>query len=69
MTLLSVYAGEHITEAELADCLGALLGYTADGVDVEPPEAVVQLEEQLPEDITTQLFAENVLGFPCSSLT
>ncbi|XP_062509735.1 cilia- and flagella-associated protein 251-like [Corticium candelabrum] len=61
--------GEHITEAELADCLGALLGYTADGVDVEPPEAVVQLEEQLPEDITTQLFAENVLGFPCSSLT
>lgn len=56
--------GEHITESELADCLGALFGYTSDGVDVEPPEAAAQLEEQLPEEVTMQMFAQNVLGFP-----
>lgn len=56
--------GEHVTESELADCLGALFGYTLDEAGAEPPDAAAQLEEQLPEEISMEMFGQNILGFP-----
>ena len=59
-----VFIGEHITDSELADCLGALFGYALDEAGAEPPEAAAQLEEQLPEEVSMQMFGQNILGFP-----
>ena len=55
--------GEHFTESELADHLGALFGHTADGLDVAAPDAAAQLEDGLPEKVTAGMLSSSVLGF------
>jgi len=64
-------AGEQMTEAELADHLGTLLGYSPDsigcGEDEFPPIADI-FDQRLPERITADMFAVRLLGFEsCAS--
>ncbi|EDV24111.1 uncharacterized protein TRIADDRAFT_57268 [Trichoplax adhaerens] len=64
--------GEHITESELAECFGTLLGYSDIGGSLETASyyptdnSETLLEEQLSENISANTFAEQVLGFPIS---
>lgn len=60
--------GEHMTEYELAEYLMTLLGYHAEGGSSELQEfdtniAGDVISENLPQDITAEMFANEVLGF------
>ncbi|XP_013416583.1 cilia- and flagella-associated protein 251 isoform X1 [Lingula anatina] len=60
--------GEHMTEYELAECLTTLLGFNAEGGSSEmhefdPSTAGDIIEENLPQDITVDMFADELLGF------
>ncbi|KAK1328619.1 hypothetical protein QTO34_012192 [Cnephaeus nilssonii] len=59
--------GEHMTEEELSDCFATLLGLNPEGWKSEPaasslkgPE--VRLEEELPDEITAEIFVTDILG-------
>ncbi|KAM4053992.1 cilia- and flagella-associated protein 251 isoform 2-T3 [Anomaloglossus baeobatrachus] len=64
--------GEHMTEEELADYLSTLLGLNPEGGSSELGISNVtgtaeQLEQEMPEEITTVLFARDILGFPVNN--
>ncbi|XP_073532367.1 cilia- and flagella-associated protein 251 isoform X2 [Phyllobates terribilis] len=61
--------GEHMTEEELADYLSTLLGLNPEGGSSELGTSKVtgtaeRLEQEIPEEITTVMFARDILGFP-----
>ncbi|NXW60505.1 CF251 protein, partial [Eurystomus gularis] len=61
--------GEHMTEAELARCLSTLLGRSPAGggssPDTHDPSGAAALtEEQIPAEITAEVFAADILGLP-----
>ncbi|XP_070255752.1 cilia- and flagella-associated protein 251 isoform X1 [Myotis yumanensis] len=63
--------GEHMTEEELSDCFATLLGLNPEGWKSEPaasslkgPE--VRWEEELPEEITAEIFVTDILGLTIS---
>ncbi|XP_073442098.1 cilia- and flagella-associated protein 251 [Dendrobates tinctorius] len=61
--------GEHMTEEELADYLSTLLGMNPEGGSSELGTSSVtgtaeRLEQEIPEEITTVMFARDILGFP-----
>lgn len=65
---LAVISGEHMTEYELAEYLMTLLGYHAEGGSSELQEfdtniAGDVISENLPHEITADMFANEVLGF------
>ncbi|XP_077995257.1 cilia- and flagella-associated protein 251-like [Glandiceps talaboti] len=60
--------GEHMTETELAEYLTTLLGCNPEGGSSElgrydPDHAGDVIEDELPENITADMFADEVLGF------
>ncbi|CAH1800946.1 unnamed protein product [Owenia fusiformis] len=60
--------GEHMTEYELAEYLVCLLGFSAEGGtsemnDFDPTVAGDIIDENLPQDITVDMFSDEVLGF------
>ncbi|KFO75804.1 WD repeat-containing protein 66, partial [Cuculus canorus] len=62
-------AGEHMTEDELARCLTTLMGKHPGGEGSEPdtydPSGAAALsEEEIPEEITAEIFAADILGLP-----
>lgn len=64
----NLLSGEHMTEYELAEYLMTLLGYHAEGGSSELQEfdtniAGDVISENLPQDITADMFANEVLGF------
>ncbi|XP_075424351.1 cilia- and flagella-associated protein 251 isoform X2 [Ascaphus truei] len=61
--------GEHMTEEELAEYLTTLLGLNAEGGSSElctydSAGAAELLEQEIPEEITTDMFAAEILGLP-----
>ncbi|XP_042636531.1 cilia- and flagella-associated protein 251 [Orycteropus afer afer] len=63
--------GEHMTQEEMVDCFATLLGMNPEGWKSEPatssftgPE--ISLEEQLPDEITAEIFATDILGLTIS---
>uniref|UniRef100_A0A8D0H5J9 WD repeat-containing protein 66 n=1 Tax=Sphenodon punctatus TaxID=8508 RepID=A0A8D0H5J9_SPHPU len=61
--------GEHLTEEELAECLTTLLGMNPEGgrselgtYDSTGAEAFI--EEEIPEEITAEIFTADILGLP-----
>ncbi|KAM4808158.1 cilia- and flagella-associated protein 251 [Rhinophrynus dorsalis] len=61
--------GEHMTEEEIAEYLSTLLGLDPEGGSSElgsydPTGASDLLEQEIPEEITTYLFATDILGLP-----
>ncbi|XP_039735308.1 cilia- and flagella-associated protein 251 isoform X1 [Pteropus medius] len=64
--------GEHMTEEELSDCLATLLGLNPEGWKSEPAAASTKgsqlcLEDELPDEITAEIFATEILGLALSS--
>ena len=64
----NVFAGEHMTEYELAEYLMTLLGFHAEGgsselQDFDTNIAGDVISENLPHEITADMFANEVLGF------
>lgn len=62
------FSGEHMTEAELAEFMSTLLGLgelggSAETGTYDASNASQLLREHLPEDITADNFAAQVLGF------
>ncbi|XP_075625551.1 cilia- and flagella-associated protein 251 isoform X2 [Balearica regulorum gibbericeps] len=69
LLLLLQRRGEHMTEDELAECLTALLGRRPGGGGSErdtydPSGAAALTEEEIPEEITAEIFAADILGLP-----
>ncbi|NWH49739.1 CF251 protein, partial [Fregata magnificens] len=69
LLLLLQCRGEHMTEEELAQCLTTLLGKHPRGGGSEPdtydPSGAAALtEEEIPEEITAEIFAADILGLP-----
>ncbi|XP_059569326.1 cilia- and flagella-associated protein 251 isoform X2 [Alligator mississippiensis] len=61
--------GEHMTEEELAECLSTLLGMNPEGGRSElgtcdPTGAAGLIEEEIPEEITAEIFTADILGLP-----
>lgn len=64
--------GEHMTEEELSDCLATLLGLNPEGWKSEPAATSTEgsqlcLEDELPDEITAEIFATEILGLALSS--
>ena len=59
------FLGEHLTESELAEYMSVLLGGDPANENEEDEESKIikPLEDDLPEKITVDLFASEVLGF------
>ncbi|XP_019328813.1 PREDICTED: WD repeat-containing protein 66 [Aptenodytes forsteri] len=69
LLLLLQCRGEHMTEDELAQCLTTLMGRHPGGGGSEPdtcdPSGAAALtEEEIPEEITAEIFAADILGLP-----
>lgn len=63
------HAGEHMTEYELAEYLTTLLGFNAEGGSSELQEfdsstAGDIIDQNLPVNVTEEMFASEILGFP-----
>ncbi|XP_065424173.1 cilia- and flagella-associated protein 251 isoform X3 [Chrysemys picta bellii] len=63
--------GEHMTEEELAECLTTLLGVNPEGGRSElgiydPSGAAALMEEEIPEEISAEIFTADILGLPTS---
>lgn len=63
--------GEHMTEEEMCDCLATLFGLNPEGWKSEPAATPVKdseicLEEELPDEITPEIFATEILGLTIS---
>ncbi|XP_016074503.1 PREDICTED: WD repeat-containing protein 66 [Miniopterus natalensis] len=63
--------GEHMTEEEMSDCFATLLGLNPEGWKSEPATYSVKgsevcFEEELPEEITAEIFATHILGLTIS---
>ncbi|CAB1321877.1 unnamed protein product [Coregonus sp. 'balchen'] len=61
--------GEHMTENELAECFTTLLGLNPEGGSpelgaFECDDAEDLLESEIPEEISMETFASDILGFP-----
>ncbi|GCC24021.1 hypothetical protein chiPu_0002420 [Chiloscyllium punctatum] len=61
--------GECMAEEEVAECLSTLLGLNPEGgsselISFDAKSASALLEEQLPQEITSELFMNEILGFP-----
>ncbi|XP_072456650.1 cilia- and flagella-associated protein 251 [Notamacropus eugenii] len=61
--------GEHMTEEELSDCFSTLFGLNPEGWKSEPATLAYKgssicLEEELPEEITAEIFTADILGLP-----
>ncbi|KAM9099738.1 cilia- and flagella-associated protein 251 [Sarcophilus harrisii] len=61
--------GEHMTEEELSDCFTVLFGLNPEGWKSEPATldykgSNIRLEEELPEEITAEIFTSDILGLP-----
>ncbi|XP_074061665.1 cilia- and flagella-associated protein 251 isoform X2 [Macrotis lagotis] len=61
--------GEHMTEEELSDCFSTLFGLNPEGWKSEPATlshkgSDICLEEELPEEITAEIFTTDILGLP-----
>ncbi|XP_074868746.1 cilia- and flagella-associated protein 251 isoform X2 [Carettochelys insculpta] len=61
--------GEHMTEEELAECLTTLLGMNPEGgrsemATYDPSGAAAVIEEEIPEEITAEIFTADILGLP-----
>nr|XP_021487003.1 cilia- and flagella-associated protein 251 [Meriones unguiculatus] len=59
--------GEHMTEEEMYDCFATLFGLNPEGWKSEPAatshrEQELCLEEELPDEITAEIFATEILG-------
>ena len=60
--------GEHLTEAELAEYTSTLLGLaeasgSAESRKFDATDAGQLLEQSLPENVTSTIFASEILGF------
>ncbi|KGL84942.1 WD repeat-containing protein 66, partial [Tinamus guttatus] len=69
LLLLLQRRGEHMTEEELATCLTTLLGTNPEGGISEPGTcdpsgAAASLEEEIPDEITAEIFTADILGLP-----
>ncbi|XP_009924027.2 cilia- and flagella-associated protein 251 [Haliaeetus albicilla] len=69
LLLLLQCRGEHMTEDELVQCLTTLLGRRPAGGGSEPdtydPSGAAALtEEEIPAEITAEIFATDILGLP-----
>uniref|UniRef100_A0A8C5UKX7 Cilia- and flagella-associated protein 251 n=1 Tax=Microcebus murinus TaxID=30608 RepID=A0A8C5UKX7_MICMU len=63
--------GEHMTEEELSDCFASLFGLAPEGWKSEPATssfkgAEICLEEELPDEITAEIFTTEILGLTIS---
>ncbi|XP_073079669.1 cilia- and flagella-associated protein 251 isoform X1 [Manis javanica] len=63
--------GEHMTEEEMSDCFATLLGLNPEGWKSEPAASSVKgseicFEEDLPEEITAEIFTTDILGLTIS---
>ncbi|XP_036027539.1 cilia- and flagella-associated protein 251 [Onychomys torridus] len=63
--------GEHMTEEEMYDCFATLFGLKPEGWKLEPASSSVRepeicLEDELPEEITAEIFATEILGLTIS---
>ncbi|XP_013359036.1 PREDICTED: WD repeat-containing protein 66 [Chinchilla lanigera] len=63
--------GEHMTEEEMTDCFATLSGLNPEGWKSEPAASAcrgseISLEEELPDEITAEIFASEVLGLTIS---
>ncbi|XP_067911131.1 cilia- and flagella-associated protein 251 isoform X2 [Heterodontus francisci] len=61
--------GECMAEEEVAECLSTLLGLNPEGgsselISFDAKNASVLLEQHLPQEITSELFINEILGFP-----
>ncbi|XP_067861898.1 cilia- and flagella-associated protein 251 isoform X2 [Heptranchias perlo] len=61
--------GECMAEEEVTECLSTLLGLNPEGgsselISFDATNASVLLEQQLPQEITSQMFVNEILGFP-----
>nr|XP_027804907.1 cilia- and flagella-associated protein 251 [Marmota flaviventris] len=59
--------GEHMTEEEMHDCFATLFGLNPEGWKSEPAASSVKgskicLKEELPDEITAEIFATEILG-------
>ncbi|KAK3514459.1 hypothetical protein QTP70_018701 [Hemibagrus guttatus] len=61
--------GEHMTEEELAECFTNLLGFSVEGQTAEckDTDSKLQLESELPPNITMDTFVTDILRFPMST--
>ncbi|XP_011803981.1 PREDICTED: WD repeat-containing protein 66 [Colobus angolensis palliatus] len=62
---------EHMTEEEMLDCFASLFGLNPEGWKSEPATSSVKgseicLEEELPDEITAEIFATEILGLTIS---
>ncbi|XP_075835501.1 cilia- and flagella-associated protein 251 isoform X1 [Microtus pennsylvanicus] len=63
--------GEHMTEEEMYDCFATLFGLNPEGWKSEPAATPIKdseicLEEELPEEITPEIFVTEILGLTIS---
>ncbi|XP_017916788.1 PREDICTED: WD repeat-containing protein 66 [Capra hircus] len=63
--------GEHMTEEEMTDCFATLFGLNPEGWKSEPAASSVKgseicLEEELPDEITAEIFTTEILGLTVS---
>ncbi|XP_006894773.1 PREDICTED: WD repeat-containing protein 66 [Elephantulus edwardii] len=63
--------GEHMTQEEMVDCFSSLYGVNPEGWKSEPATSSFRgpefsLEEELPEEITAEIFATEILGLTIS---
>uniref|UniRef100_A0A8C3J3S5 WD repeat-containing protein 66 n=1 Tax=Calidris pygmaea TaxID=425635 RepID=A0A8C3J3S5_9CHAR len=69
LLLLLQCRGEHMTEDELAQCLTTLLGKRpggggSDPDTYDPSGAAALIEEEIPAEITAEIFTADILGLP-----
>lgn len=66
--------GEHMTEHELSQCLGTLLGVTSEGgsteFDLDPDNDVLSkyLDDLLPDQVSATMFSDEILGLPLKEI-
>uniref|UniRef100_A0A667H008 Cilia- and flagella-associated protein 251 n=1 Tax=Lynx canadensis TaxID=61383 RepID=A0A667H008_LYNCA len=63
--------GEHMTEEEMCDCFATLFGLNPEGWKSEPATSSIKgseicFEEQLPDEITAEIFTTDILGLTIS---
>nr|XP_031526054.1 cilia- and flagella-associated protein 251 [Vicugna pacos] len=63
--------GEHMTEEEMSDCFATLFGLNPEGWKSEPAASSVKgseicFEEELPDEITAEIFTTEILGLTIS---